>query len=141
MESTFVNVDYLTKSEIILINRKMTLHFGGLFLPPDNIKNHNPLDYLIEAVQTEMYGVELYPSISKKAAIYLHNIICNHIFHDGTKRTGLESALLFLEKNNFALKSEVTDEELISLAIEIANGQKDIASITEWFSIRIIRKQ
>lgn len=118
----------------------MTLRFGGLFLPPDNVKNHNALDYLIEVVQTEMFGIELYPNISSKVAIYLYNIVCNHIFNDGTKRTGLEAALLFLEKNNFILKSEITDEELISLVLEVAEGQKDIESIAAWFSSRVIQK-
>lgn len=118
----------------------MTLRFGGLFVPFDNVKNHNALDYLVEIVQTELFGTELYPAISNKAAIYLYNVICNHIFNDGTKRTGLESALLFLEKNNFILKQEVTDEELISLTLEVAEGQKDIESIAFWFSSRIIKK-
>jgi len=138
--SSILNVDYLTKNEIIFINREMILHYGGLFTPPDNISNENALEYLVEAVQTELYGTELYPAISTKAAIYLYNIICNHIFNDGTKRTGLEVALNFLEKNNFILKPEVTDEEIILFTLEVAKGGKDINSITEWFSSRITPK-
>ena len=133
-------MNYLTPNEIILINRKMTLHFGGLFLYPDNIHNRNAFDYLIEAVQAKVFGRELYPDISNKAAAYIFNIICNHIFIDGSKRTGLEAALLFLEKNNFILKFEVTNQELISLALEIAEGQKDFESVVNWFSSRIKSK-
>ena len=118
----------------------MVLHFGGLFSPPDNIKNHDAFNYLIEAVQSEVYGKELYPDICSKAALYLFNIICNHIFNDGTKRTGLEAALLFLEKNSCILKSEVTNEELISLALEVADGKRDFESIVGWFSSRITSK-
>jgi death-on-curing protein len=130
-------VNYLSPKEIILINRKMVLHFGGLFTPPNNIKNLDAFNYLIEAVQSEVYGKELYPDICSKAALYLYNIISNHIFNDGTKRTGLEAALLFLEKNNFVLKSEVTNEELISFALEVASGDRDFKSTVEWFEQRI----
>jgi death-on-curing protein len=81
----------------------MALLFGGLFVPPDNIKDDQAFEYMLEAVEGEIYGIELYPEISTKAAIYLHNITCNHIFNDGTKRTGLAAALLFLEKKTLYL--------------------------------------
>lgn len=123
-----------------MINRKMVLHFGGLFSLPDNIKNHDAFNYLIEAVQSEVFGKELYPDVCSKATLYLFNIISNHIFNDGTKRTGLEAALFFLEKNNYILKSEVTNEELISLALEVADGKRDFESIVNWFSSRIASK-
>lgn len=37
------------------------------------------------------------PSVSDKAGLYMFNIISNHIFSDGNKRTGLEAALLFVD--------------------------------------------
>ena len=36
------------------------------------------LDYLLEAVQAEMFGSPLYPTIADKAALYCFNIIGNH---------------------------------------------------------------
>lgn len=133
-----MNVNYLTHQEIVLINRKMILHFGGLYSSPDNIKNRDALNYLIDAVQSEVFGEELYPDISSKASLYLYNIISNHIFNDGTKRTGLEAAILFLEKNNVVLLPEVTNDELISLALEVASGNMDFKSVVDWFTSRII---
>jgi death-on-curing protein len=115
----------------------MVLHFGGLYSPPDNIKNRDAFNYLIDAVQSEVFGKELYPDICSKASLYLYNIISNHIFNDGTKRTGLEAALLFLEKNNIVLLPEVTNDELISLALEVASGNMEFKSVVDWFSVRI----
>ena len=118
----------------------MIHRFGGLFLPPDNVLNQNALDYVIEIVEAEMFGEELYPSLPSKAAVYFYNIISNHIFHDGGKRTGLEAALLFLEKNNFKLNSEVQDEELINLALDVAKSELSLDYISEWFSTHISEK-
>jgi len=66
------------------------------------------LDYLLDAIQAKMFGNEMYPTISDKAGLYMFNIISNHIFQDGNKRTGLESALSFLELNGHKLKNNLS---------------------------------
>jgi death on curing protein len=38
-------------------------------MPPNNFLHEENLDYLIEAVEAEMFGEPLYPSISDKTAI------------------------------------------------------------------------
>lgn len=111
----------------------MTLRFGGLVLSDTNIKNQEGFDYLIEAPQASMFGAELYPTIWLKAAVYIHTINCSHIFHDGNKRTGLGSALLFLEKNNVVMNSNVTQDQLIEFALLVAHCELTIEEIAEWF--------
>lgn len=112
----------------------MTLRFGGLVVSEDNIKNQEAFGYLIDAPSAFMFGAELYPSVWLKAAIYIHSIICGHIFHDGNKRTALESALLFLEKNNVVLNDNVTSPKLINFAVGVAsNCEMSLESIAEWF--------
>lgn len=66
------------------------------------------LDYLIDIVKSSVFGEEMYPKISDKAAVYAFNIICNHIFSDGNKRTGLE-ALAFVKLNGHTLSNNVTN--------------------------------
>ena len=39
--------------------------------------------------------------------IYMFNIISNHVFQDGNKRTGLESALVFLKLNEYNIKNQL----------------------------------
>ena len=100
-------MEYLTKDDLTNINFMTIEHVGGNFVPPKNFLHEENLDYLLEAVQAEMFGAPLYPEIYQKAGIYMFNVICNHIFQDGNKRTGLEASLLFLQLNGYDLVVEV----------------------------------
>ncbi len=84
---------YLDEENIAFINQHTVNEHGGNFMPPSNFLHEENLDHLVEAVQAEMFGEPLYPTIPKKAAVYCFNIIGNHIFTDGNKRTGLEALL------------------------------------------------
>ena len=94
-------MNYLIKKDILTINLLTIEDVGGNFVPPYNFLHEENLDYLLEAVQAEMFGEPLYPEIYQKAGVYMFNIIVNHIFQDGNKRTGLEAALLFLQLNDY----------------------------------------
>jgi death on curing protein len=130
-------VYYLTISDIILIQKELTLRYGGLILSENNIENESGLSYLIEAVSASIFGIELYPTIWEKAAIYMFSVNCDHIFYDGNKRTGLETALVFLEKNGHVLKDGITDDELTAFAYLVGNCQHDIHFIANWFSEKV----
>ncbi len=108
-------MEYLTKEDIILINKLTIKRHGGNYVPPFNLLNENALDYLIDAVSAEMYGEPIYPTVTDKAAVYMFNTISNHIFQDGNKRTGLEAALLFLKLNDMKLKEDLEKVEMESL--------------------------
>lgn len=92
-------IRYLSKSRIIIINKETIEVHGGNFMPPSNFLHEENLDYLVEVVTSEMFGQQLYPLITDKAAVYCFNIICNHIFSERNKRTGLGAALQFLNLN------------------------------------------
>ena len=79
------------------------------------------LHYLVEAVGGKFGGVELYPVLSQKAAVYAHHIITGHVFTDGNKRTGLNCAILFLEVNGCILRLDIEDS-IIELGFKIADG-------------------
>ena len=148
-------MEYLEKGDIILINRLTLKRHGGHFVPPFNLLNEASLDYLIEAVKGEIYGKELYSSISEKASLYVFSIISNHVFQDGNKRTGLETALLFLKLNGYELKPElvqITDRReseiipskvkesndvLYNFIIRIASGEIDQEGCKNWIEKNI----
>ncbi len=129
-------MEYLTKNDVININHMTIEDVGGNFVPPQNFLHEENLDYLIEAAQAEMFGAPLYPEIYQKAGLYMFNIICNHIFQDGNKRTGLESALLFLQLNNYDLV--VNDAKLINFTLEVASGQYSLEQTQDWFKENIM---
>lgn len=149
-----MSIHYLQKEEIIFINRKTIERHGGRFVPPFNILNENPLDYVIDAVSAEMVGEPLYPEIWDKAAVYFHSIITGHIFQDGNKRTGLESALAFLKLNDYRLndvlekviveektipaKGDSSTEILINFTLEAASGLLELDDCKKWFKENIL---
>jgi prophage maintenance system killer protein len=52
------------------------------------------------------------------------------------KRTGLESALLFLELNGFTLNA--SDDDLIAFATDVASGKFTLADTQQWFKDRLV---
>ena len=124
---------YLTKQQIIRLNIATIEAHGGNFMPPSNFLHEENLDYLLEAVQAEMFGEPLYPTISDKAALYCYNIICNHIFSDGNKRTGLAAALIFMNLNLYELRLEVTNTILTDFILKVASGQSNLKQTSRKF--------
>jgi len=97
--------EYLIKADVLHINEATIRAHGGHFVSPHNFLHENSLDYLLEMVKAEIFGQPLYPKIHDKAAVYLYNIVANHVFQDGDKRTGLEYCLLHLRLNEYTLAS------------------------------------
>lgn len=128
---------YLTKAEVIAINHNQVRLFGGNFVAPDNFLHEENLDYLLEAVQAELFGEPMYPDIHQKAGVYLFSIISNHIFQDGNKRTGLQAALIFLLFNQYEFVPSVNDEILIDFTLAVASAQHTLESVQEWFKEHI----
>ena len=69
----------------------------------------------------------LIPDIHTKAAAMMHSLIRNHPFVDGNKRTGVLSMILFYNLNGYAVEAE--QEEVIALALDIAEGPIDVEGI------------
>ncbi|MBC8153385.1 MAG: type II toxin-antitoxin system death-on-curing family toxin [Bacteroidetes bacterium] len=71
----------------------------------------------------------------QKAELYFFSIICNHIFQDGNKRTGLEAALLFLQLNGYDLV--VDDNLLTNFTLSVASGEQSLEQVQAWFEAHI----
>lgn len=108
-------------------------------MPPDNFLHEENLDYLLEAVQAEMFGSPLYPTIPDKAALYCFNIIGNHIFTDGNKRTGLAAALAFLKLNKMRLDKALPKNDLYDYILKVASGQSSLDECRAWFATHTVR--
>jgi len=132
-------VDYLDKDDIVFINRRTVSEHGGNYMPPANFLHEENLDYLLEAVQAEMFGEPLYPTLPDKAALYCFNIIGNHIFTDGNKRTGLEAALAFLKLNGMRLSKTLPRNELYDFIIKVASGQSSLDECRAWFAAHTVQ--
>ena len=146
-------MEYLQKGDIVLINKLTVERHGGNFVPPLNLLNESPLDYLIEAVEGKIFGQQMYPTIHDKAAFYMFSIISNHVFQDGNKRTGLEAALLFMKLNGYQLKEDLinvkyqtkdipksdgpSEQILFYFTMEVASGEVTLEECSSWFEANI----
>ena len=151
-------VDYLSKNDLIKINRKTIKLHGGNFLPPGNFHNEIAADSLLESVPSEMFGEPLYPTIAEKASLYFFNIISYHVFSDGNKRTGLQAARTFVRLNDWTFKEPlsrvvINDQEgtrtipskgdksadiLFQITIETASSHYSLDEIKAWFTENIL---
>ena len=113
MENVGKGTTYLTVEDVLMIARK---HVGSY-----QILNRGSLDYLVEVVGQSYDSIELFPTLTQKAAVYAHHIIRNHVFLDGNKRIGMTCALTFLQLNGCHRLLGV-DDEIIELGLQLANG-------------------
>jgi death on curing protein len=125
---------YLTKQQIVRLNKDTVAEHGGNFMPPSNLLHEENLNYLLEAVQAELFGEPMYPTVAHKAAVYCYNIICNHIFSDGNKRTGLGAALNFLLANSMAISAAIDNNTLTAYILKVASGQSSLEECRAWFA-------
>jgi death on curing protein len=83
------------------------------------------------ASQTQaVFGEELYPTMHDKAAALCRGIIADHAFVDGNKRTGIMTALIFLERND--IQTQVSDKQLEDFAVKVATKHLDVPTIAAW---------
>jgi death on curing protein len=129
---------YLKKKQVVWLNQQSCVEHGGAFMLPSNFLHEENLDYVLDIVQSEMFGEPLYPLLADKAAVYFYNIICNHIFQDGNKRTGLGAALIFLNMNGFEVNPAIEEAIIYDLTIDTASGNLTLDEVRQWFSENIV---
>lgn len=135
-----MKVFYLIRSDLITINKKTIEIHGGNFVSPENILFNEGLEYLIESVSAKLFSKEIYPNLWDKAAVYMFNIINNHVFQDGNKRTGLEASIIFLRLNNHRLNPKVSNESLFNFTIKVAEGKMSLDEVKKWFRAHVVHK-
>lgn len=129
---------FITREELIALNENQIASFGGYHNKQDNVFNRNSFEYLISSV--EWFSKQEHVSIFDIAAKYLFQIIKNHIFCDGNKRTGFQAARIFLEKNCFFLGDHVDDDMVIDLVLKTESGEFDHDDISGWFMLNTYSK-
>lgn len=67
-------------------------------------------------------GEDLYKTVEEKAKQLCNSLIRNHSFLDGNKRIGILAMFVFLDLNK--KKISITNEQIISLGLNIAKGMK-----------------
>ena len=116
----------LSKRQVLLLHSALIEQTGGL----DGVRDEGLLDSALNAPFQTFAEQELYPTLLEKAARLGFGLICNHPFLDGNKRIGTHVMLTFLGINQISLC--YTDEELISIILQVASGTLDYNGLLSW---------
>ena len=108
---------------------------GGLH----GVRDYRLIPSLENSPKQKIFGKELYETAFDKAAVYIRDIIKNHAFLDGNKRTGMTCAIVFLENNNFIFKAK--EGEIEKFALKVATKNFEISFISEWLKKHSVKKR
>lgn len=118
---------YLTLLDIELIHIQIIDESGG----SQGVRDRGRIESAVAGQSQEVFGELLYKTVFEKAAAMAKGIIADHPFVDGNKRTGMMSALVFLELNSIDM-SPLTDKQLEDFAVSIATDHLSIGQIATW---------
>jgi death-on-curing protein len=89
---------------------------------------------VVQAPKQIVFGKEQYSSLFSKAAVYLRNIIGDHPFSDGNKRTAVTVCGIFLARNKINLS--VNPKDLENFTIKVTTDHLKIDEIASWLNNR-----
>ncbi len=124
-----VNMKQITAAHMVLIHAAVIRRTGG----SDGIRELSSLRSAAALPFQASFGLELYPTILQKAAVYARSIMMNHPFVDGNKRTGMSTAITFLQLNGYRFNGPRRSIE--DFAVKIVVDRLDIEDIAEWFKL------
>jgi death-on-curing protein len=101
--------------------------YGGV----GGIRDLGLLESALAQPHAEFFGEPLCADLYEMAAAYCFHIIQNHPFVDGNKRTGIISALVFLDRNGITL--DIDFDSLYEIAISVASSEMSKEQLAEFF--------
>lgn len=110
---------YLTPDELGEINTSI--------VGPGRLRDFGLLESAAARPQQSAFGADAFPTLHEKAAALFHGLIRSHPFLDGNKRTAVIAVGVFYNLNGWWLTT--TDEALVALAIDVAEGLIDVVGI------------
>jgi death-on-curing family protein len=110
-------------------------------ISPPGVRSEGLLVSALSRPQTAMEGVKKYPTVEMGAAALLHSIVHDHPFHNGNKRTGMVSLLVFLDENGLLCTCD--DSELFKMVVRLAQhsivggprhelADREVLSVARW---------
>ena len=121
----------IDKEQVMRLHKRLLESTGGL----DGIRDEALLDSSLAVPFQTFDNVELYPSTAAKIARIAYSLVCNHPFVDGNKRIGTYVMLVLLELNH--IEASFTDEDVIHIGLELANGKMDDKQLLEMILERL----
>lgn len=115
---------WLNRIDCLAIHEMMLAQHGGLA----GIRDEGLLESALAKPQNLfVYGS---PTLPEMAASYVSDIILNHPFLDGNKRTGFMVAATFLELNGLIFSA--SEESVVEKTLALAAGKLKESSYVSW---------
>ena len=128
-----MNVWLPSLEQVIIIHERLILHTGG----SAGIRDIGLIDSALARASAAYGGVEAYPGLIAKAAAIACGLTQNHGFIDGNKRIGVTTMLLTIQRNGVRL--QYTQDELICLGLQLAQGLADVSQVEAWIRAHIVQ--
>lgn len=106
----------IEKETAMAIHRMQIERHGGL----DGVRDEGLLESALAQPWASFAGVDFYPTVEEKAARLCFEVISQHPFVDGNKRTATALMLVFLRGNGIEFKPRAID--LQNIIIGVASG-------------------
>jgi len=120
---------YISLEEILRLHFQVIEDFGGRH----GVRDEGRLKSVVQTPKQVAFGEEQYPSVYDNAAVYLRNIIGDHPFSDGNKRTAVTVCGIFLARNGVALR--VDPKDLENFTVKVVTHHLKIDEIANWLQI------
>lgn len=108
---------YLTSEQVVNLHDEAIAAFGGA----TGVRDTGALASALAQPAMEAFGVELYPSLTEKAAALLFFLARGHAFVDGNKRTAYAATYVFLLLNGAELSGP--DDAVFELVLGAAQDR------------------
>ena len=122
-------IQYISLEEILRIHFQVIEDYGG----SHGVRDEGRLISVVNAPKQEVFGEEQYSSLFDKAAVYLRNIIGDHPFSDGNKRTAITVCVIFLSRNGKQINA--LPNNLEEFTVSVATKHLSIKDISSWLEI------
>lgn len=119
-------MQYLKAEDILQIHSFIIDETGG----SHGVRDREAIASAAQAPRQSFDGGEVYASVHKKAAVYLHRIAMNHPFVDGNKRTAVTTASIFLEENGYEIVAKEGSFE--NFAVRVVKDGLGVDVIAKW---------
>lgn len=124
-----LKVEHILQLHVLAIQK-----YGGT----EGIRDLGRLESAVASQAQEVFGEALYATVYQKSAALIRNIIGDHPFFDGNKRTAMLSGITLLELNDvvfIAKKGELED-----FAVKVAVDHLEVDEIAVWLQMHSKKK-
>lgn len=119
-------ITYLSLEQVLEIHAELIRLHGG----DPAVHDLGLVESAVAQPQMTFGGVDLYPTLSEKAAALGYSHTANHGFKDGNKRVGFTAMDVFLRLNGYRVVASVDDAEAVSLGVASHTATRE--QYAEW---------